>query len=75
VTGAIDVTAERRRLEKDLSAARAEAGQATAKLSNENFTAKAPQEVVAKTRQRLETATAEIAQLERRLEGLPRPSA
>jgi len=67
VAGVIDVAAERRRLEKDLAAARSEAEQATRKLDNTEFTAKAPAEVVAKTRQRLDTARADIALLEQRL--------
>ncbi len=70
VTGAIDIAAERRRLEKDLSAAQTEADQAARKLANENFTAKAPPEVVAKTRQRLETAQADITRLQKRLSAL-----
>jgi valyl-tRNA synthetase len=73
--GAIDVAAERRRLEKDLSAARTEADQATRKLANQDFTAKAPQAVIAKTRQRLEAAQSDIARLSQRLQDLLRPSA
>jgi valyl-tRNA synthetase len=67
VAGVIDVAAERRRMEKDLAAARAEAEQAERKLANADFTAKAPAAVVDKTRQRLETAQADIARLEQRL--------
>jgi valyl-tRNA synthetase len=67
VAGVIDVAAERRRMEKDLAAARAEADQAMRKLANAAFTAKAPAAVVAKTRQRLEVAQADIARLEQRL--------
>ncbi len=67
VAGAIDVAAERRRLEKDLAAARGEADQAERKLANAAFTAKAPGAVVAKTRQRLEAAHADITRLEERL--------
>jgi len=67
VAGVIDVAAERRRMEKDLAAARAEAEQAERKLGNAEFTAKAPAAVVAKTRQRLEVAQADIARLEQRL--------
>jgi valyl-tRNA synthetase len=70
LAGTVDVAAERRRLEKDLAAARKEAGQASAKLGNESFTAKAPADVVAKTRQRLETAESDIARLQRRLAAL-----
>jgi valyl-tRNA synthetase len=67
VAGVIDVAAERRRMEKDLAAARAEAEQAERKLANADFTAKAPAAVVDKTRQRLEAAQADIARLEQRL--------
>ena len=67
VAGVIDVAAERRRMEKDLAAARSEAEQAERKLGNADFTAKAPTAVVAKTRQRLEAANAEIARIEQRL--------
>jgi valyl-tRNA synthetase len=67
VAGVIDVAAERRRMEKDLAAARAEAGQAERKLANADFTAKAPAPVVDKTRQRLEAARADIARIEQRL--------
>ncbi len=67
VAGAVDVAAERRLVEKDLAAARSEAEQAARKLDNADFTAKAPAAVVDKTRQRLETARADIARLEQRL--------
>ena len=75
VAGAIDVAAERRRLEKDLAAARSEAEQAARKLDNADFTAKAPAAVVAKTRQRLDAAQADISRLEQRLALLPRGDA
>jgi valyl-tRNA synthetase len=67
VAGAIDVAAERRRLEKDLAAARDEAEQAERKLANADFTAKAPAPVVAKTRERLAAARADISRLQDRL--------
>jgi len=67
VAGVVDVAAERRRLEKDLAAARSEAEQAERKLGNADFTAKAPAAVVDKTRQRLETARSDIARFEERL--------
>jgi valyl-tRNA synthetase len=67
VAGAVDIAAERRRLEKDLAAARSEADQAARKLDNADFTAKAPAAVVDKMRQRLETARADISRLEQRL--------
>ena len=69
--GVIDVAAERRRMEKDLAAARAEAEQAQRKLANESFVARAPAEVVAKTRDRLAGAQADIGRLTGRLAALP----
>jgi len=70
LAGTVDVEAERKRLEKDLAAARKEAEQASAKLGNASFTDKAPADVVAKTRQRLASAEADITRLEGRLAAL-----
>ncbi|MEV4455700.1 valine--tRNA ligase [Microbispora sp. NPDC049633] len=69
--GAIDVVAERKRLEKDLAAARKEQAQVTAKLGNEQFMAKAPEDVVAKVRRRAEQAGEDISRLEAQLAALP----
>jgi valyl-tRNA synthetase len=69
--GAIDVAAERKRLEKDLAAARKEVDQANRKLGNAAFMAKAPEAVVAKNRDRLAQAEADIARLESQLTALP----
>ncbi|MET9341955.1 valine--tRNA ligase [Nonomuraea sp. NPDC003804] len=69
--GAIDVAAERKRLEKDLAAARKEAAQVAAKLGNEQFMAKAPEDVVAKVRARAEASAADISRLEAQLATLP----
>ncbi len=52
LAGTVDVEAERKRLEKDLAAARKEAQSMTAKLGNEAFTAKAPADVIEKSRAR-----------------------
>ena len=68
--GTVDIAAERRRLERDLAAARKEAQSMTAKLGNEAFTAKAPAEVIEKSRARLAVAEADIARLESRLAAL-----
>ncbi|MFC6886061.1 MULTISPECIES: valine--tRNA ligase [Actinomadura] len=69
--GAIDVAAERKRLEKDLAAARKEIGQARGKLGNEAFMAKAPEAVVAKNRDRLAQAEADVRRIEAQLAALP----
>ncbi|HTR94003.1 MAG TPA: valine--tRNA ligase, partial [Trebonia sp.] len=70
LAGTVDVAAERKRLERDLAAARKEAQSMTAKLGNEAFTAKAPADVIDKSRARLEAAQADIARLESRLASL-----
>ena len=69
--GAIDVKAERTRLEKDLAAARKEVDQAVRKLTNAEFMAKAPEAVVTKTRDRQAAAEADIQRLEAQLAALP----
>jgi valyl-tRNA synthetase len=71
LAGAVDLAAERKRLDKDLAAASKEVAQVSAKLGNAAFTAKAPAGVVASARQRLATAQADIARLEARLATLP----
>jgi valyl-tRNA synthetase len=71
LSGAIDVTAERRRLEKERSAVEKERAQATAKLANEQFLAKAPDAVVEKIRGRLAKAEADLTRIEAQLASLP----
>ncbi len=68
---AIDIGAERRRIEKDLAAATADAEQSERKLANPSFVERAPEAVVVKSRDRLTAARAEIARLEQRLADLP----
>ncbi|MFF3543629.1 valine--tRNA ligase [Streptomyces platensis] len=72
LSGAIDVEAERKRLTKDLGAAEKEKAQATAKLGNEAFLAKAPEKVVDKIRGRLEAADADIVRITAQLAALPK---
>jgi valyl-tRNA synthetase len=69
----IDAAAERRRLTKELAAARADAELSQRKLASNSFLEKAPAEVVAKSRDRLAAAQAEIALLEERLAALAGP--
>jgi valyl-tRNA synthetase len=71
LSGAIDVAAERRRLEKDLATARKDLEQAEKKLANEQFLAKAPEQVVAKIRDREAAARSEIDRIEAQLAALP----
>jgi valyl-tRNA synthetase len=69
--GAIDVAAERARLEKDRAAAEKEAAQCRAKLGNEAFIGKAPEQVVQKIKDRLATAEADLTRIAAALEALP----
>ncbi|CAM5595291.1 valine--tRNA ligase [Streptomyces canus] len=71
LSGTIDVAAERKRLAKDLAAAEKEKAQANAKLGNEAFLAKAPDNVVDKIRGRLAKADEDIARIKAQLDGLP----
>jgi valyl-tRNA synthetase len=69
--GTIDVAAERARLEKDRAAAEKEATQTRAKLNNESFVSKAPEQVVAKMKDRLATAESDLARIAAALQTLP----
>ncbi|MBT2539719.1 valine--tRNA ligase [Streptomyces sp. ISL-44] len=71
LSGTIDVAAERKRLSKDLAAAEKEKQQAEAKLGNEAFMAKAPDNVVDKIKGRLAKAEADIARIQAQLDTLP----
>ncbi|MER8235611.1 valine--tRNA ligase [Streptomyces sp. NPDC094049] len=71
LSGTIDVAAERKRLSKDLAAAEKEKAQAEAKLGNEAFLAKAPDNVVDKIKDRLAKADEDIARIQNQLANLP----
>ncbi|MGW1713587.1 valine--tRNA ligase [Streptomyces sp. NPDC002156] len=71
LSGTIDVAAERKRLAKDLAAAEKEKAQAQAKLGNETFLAKAPDNVVDKIRTRLAKAEEDIVRLQTQIDNLP----
>jgi valyl-tRNA synthetase len=69
-SGTVDVAAERRRLEKDLAAAQKELAGTSAKLDNAAFLAKAPEDVVAKIRDRQQLASEEVERIAARLAAL-----
>jgi valyl-tRNA synthetase len=71
LSGAIDVAAERARLAKARAAAEKERDANAAKLGNESFTSKAPEAVIAKVRDRLVAAEAELARVDAALDALP----
>ena len=67
----LDVEAERKRLAKDLAAARAEIEAVERKLANPSFVDRAPADVVAKNRDRLAAAQRDAARLADRIAALP----
>jgi valyl-tRNA synthetase len=71
LSDAIDVAAERARLTKDRAGAEKERDVNAAKLGNEAFTGKAPDAVVAKVRERLDAAVADLARIDAALAALP----
>ncbi len=70
LTRAIDVGAERARLEKDLASANKDKQTAQVKLDNQGFMAKAPQSVLDEIRERLARTTADIERISSQLSKL-----
>jgi valyl-tRNA synthetase len=71
LSGAIDVAAERARLTKDRAVAEKERDTNAKKLGTAAFTDKAPEPVVAKVRDRLAAAEADLARIDAALAALP----
>jgi valyl-tRNA synthetase len=71
LSGAIDVAAERARLSKDRAAAEKERDVNANKLGNAAFTDKAPEPVIAKVRDRLAAAEADLERIDAALAALP----
>jgi valyl-tRNA synthetase len=63
LAGLIDLDAERTRLARERAKAEAEADKIARKLANPDFVARAPEDVVAENRERLEAAQAEAARI------------
>lgn len=70
LSGAVDVEAERARLEKDLATAKKDLATAEVKLNNQGFMAKAPESVVAEIRERQAATTADIERITAQLAAL-----
>jgi valyl-tRNA synthetase len=68
--GVIDIAVERARLGKERDKLAADAKKTAQKLANADFVSRAPEEVVAENRERLETAQSEIARLQAALDRL-----
>jgi len=67
LSGAIDVNAEKERLQKELKMAGAEITEIEKKLSNQNFVTRAPQEIIEIQQKRLESARLASLKLEQAL--------
>jgi valyl-tRNA synthetase len=70
LSGAVDVEAERARLEKDLATAKKDLATAEVKLNNQGFMAKAPENVVVEIRERQAATTADIERITAQLAAL-----
>ncbi len=70
MAGLIDVQAERQRLNKEIESNRGFISKLEAKLSNDNFVSRAPEQVVAHERQKLEEAQHKLKSLTEQLEKL-----
>ena len=65
--GLIDKAAEKERVERELKKLRNDLSLSEGKLANENFVSRAPADVVAKERSRVDELRASIAKLEEQL--------
>ena len=72
LAGLIDIVAEVVRIEKDIEKAQADLQKVEGKLNNENFVSKAPQEVVAKEREKASALQARISALRQQVDKLNR---
>ncbi len=68
--GLIDVDAERERLQKELTKTEAEVKKVNAKLANENFVSRAPEAVIAETKERQQHWQDRAAELEQMIANL-----
>lgn len=67
----IDVKAERERLNKEITRLETEINKAQAKLGNESFVARAPAQVVAQEKERMDNFSASLAKLREQFAKLP----
>jgi len=71
LSGALDISAERKRLSKDLAVAQKELDNADRKLGNAEFMGKAPEKIIDGIRARRATAVEDSARLQQQLNALP----
>ena len=68
----IDIAAERERLSKEIARLEGEIAKAQAKLGNESFVARAPAQVVAQEKERMENFSATLGKLREQFDKLPK---
>ncbi|HLX99184.1 MAG TPA: class I tRNA ligase family protein, partial [Roseiarcus sp.] len=72
LAGVIDLDAEKARLDREIAKVRLEISKAEAKLGNDDFVARAPEEIIAEHQDRLETFQARLVKLNGARERLER---
>ena len=72
LAGVVDLAAERARLDKEIARERLEIAKVEAKLGNPDFTARAPEDIIAEHEDRLETFQARLVKLNAARERLER---
>jgi valyl-tRNA synthetase len=63
LAGVVDLTAEKARLDKEIAKEKLEIAKVVAKLGNDDFVARAPEEIIAEHQDRLETFQARLVKL------------
>src|SRR4029077_14389891 len=63
LAGVVDLTAEKARLDKEISKEKLEIAKVVAKLGNDDFVARAPEDIIAEHQDRLETFQARLRKL------------
>jgi valyl-tRNA synthetase len=64
LAGVVDLKAEKARLDREIAKERLEIAKVEAKLGNDDFVARAPEEVIAEHQDRLETFQARLVKLD-----------
>jgi valyl-tRNA synthetase len=72
LAGVVDLTAERARLDREIAKEKLEIAKVVAKLGNDDFVARAPEEIIAEHQERLETFQARLVKLNNARERLER---
>jgi valyl-tRNA synthetase len=72
LAGVVDLEAEKARLDREIAKVRLEIAKVEAKLGNDDFVARAPEDIIAEHQERLETFQARLVKLNGARERLER---